>query len=175
MINNNEATKEILYDIIDKIMSNGDINDTYDRNVIYNKLKKCYDNITKKIDDNKYEITDITEYRFDHNVYRIRALKDFGDVNKGDLGGFVSSYDNLSQHGDCWIYDDAVVVEEANVIENAKIKGDTKICGVGIVRGDSVIQDDCEIYICNHLLLIHIYLESVVYIVWKYRIAHSKV
>lgn len=30
-------------------------------------------------------------------VYRIRALKDFANVNAGDYGGYVTSEDNLSQ------------------------------------------------------------------------------
>jgi hypothetical protein len=31
----------------------------------------------------------------DTHLYRIEALKDFGDVKKGDLGGYVQSEDNL--------------------------------------------------------------------------------
>jgi len=30
-------------------------------------------------------------------VYQIQALRDFGDVKEGDLGGYVASEDNLSQ------------------------------------------------------------------------------
>ena len=152
MSNNNEAIKEKLYNIIDEMASNGDIEDALEIHAIYNKLKKCYDNLTEKIGDNKYEITDISEYRFEREVYRIRALKNFSDVKKGDLGGFVSSYDNLSQHGDCWIYDNAAVVDEANIIEDAKIKDNAKICGVSVVRGDSVIRDDCEIYMQSFIV-----------------------
>ena len=40
-------------------------------------------------------------------LYRIRALKDFGNVKAGSLGGFVASERNLSQLGDCWVADDA--------------------------------------------------------------------
>ena len=152
MRNNNETTKEKLYNIIDKMISNGDIKDNLEIHVIYDKLKKCCDSLAEKIVDRKYEITDITEYKFERELYRIRALKNFGDVKKGDLGGFVSSYDNLSQDGDCWIYDNAAVVDNANIIEDAKIKGDAKICGAVVVRGDSVIRDDCEIYMQSFIV-----------------------
>jgi len=42
-------------------------------------------------------------------LYRIRALKDFGDVRRGDAGGYVETEDNLSQDGDCWVYGNAIV------------------------------------------------------------------
>lgn len=96
--------------------------------------------------NNKYEITDIVGYRFKQKVYRVRALKDFGDVKKGDLGGFVSSYENLSQDDNCWIYDNAVVMENATVITDAKIKGNATIYGEAVVRGNSIVEDSCWIY-----------------------------
>lgn len=34
-------------------------------------------------------------------VYQIEALRDFGNVKKGDRGGFIQSEDNLSQEGNC--------------------------------------------------------------------------
>ena len=37
-------------------------------------------------------------------LYRPKALKDFKDVKKGDLGGYVVNYYNLRQEGDSWIY-----------------------------------------------------------------------
>jgi len=43
----------------------------------------------------------------DSILYRIRALKDFGDVKKGDIGGYIQSKSNLSQEGNVWIYDAA--------------------------------------------------------------------
>ena len=39
------------------------------------------------------------------NLYRPKALKDFKDVKKSNLGGFVINYYNLRQEGDSWIYD----------------------------------------------------------------------
>jgi hypothetical protein len=45
----------------------------------------------------------------DRTVYRIRALRDFGDVRHGDLGGYIESEDNLCHAGDAWVYDAAQV------------------------------------------------------------------
>ena len=47
----------------------------------------------------KYEI--ITDQN-DENYGHIRALIDFSNVKKGDVGGKIDNYDNLSQEGDCW-------------------------------------------------------------------------
>ena len=51
----------------------------------------------------KYELTDETVETFGHVLHRIKALKDFGDVKEGQLGGFVESSSNLSYEGNCWV------------------------------------------------------------------------
>lgn len=42
-------------------------------------------------------------------LYRIKALKNFSDVKKGDLGGYVQKERNLSQFGDAQVYGNAQV------------------------------------------------------------------
>ena len=37
------------------------------------------------------------------------ACKDFGNIKKGDFGGYVESEKNLSHEGNCWVYDGAKV------------------------------------------------------------------
>ena len=45
--------------------------------------------------EKKYEILkDTKEFYFGREIYRIRALKDFGNVKKGDIGGYVESEEN---------------------------------------------------------------------------------
>ena len=120
--------------------------------------------------DKKFELTDETiEYRR-RTLYRIRALKDFGDVKKGDLGGFVEKESNLSQFGDCWVYDEAKVFDYARVYYNAKIYnnaiifdnaevsvdaqvfnsavicGDAEIFGNAFVYGNAQVHGDANIY-----------------------------
>src|SRR5260370_20815815 len=66
-------------------------------------------------------------------LYRIRALKDFGNVKAGDLGGFVGSERNLSQDGNCWIADDAQVYDQAVISDDAQILGRGRVYGHGRV------------------------------------------
>ena len=66
--------------------------------------------------------------------YRVKALRDFNDVKKGDIGGYVESENNLSQLGDCWIYDNAVVRDNAKFYNNA------------VIRDNAVVRDNAKIY-----------------------------
>lgn len=79
-------------------------------------------------------------------VYRIEALKSFDNVKKGDIGGYVESYNNLSQEGYCWIYDDSIVFQSAIVKENSYIHDNSIIKGKSeilnsLVKGSSIIED----------------------------------
>ena len=66
--------------------------------------------------EKKYKLTDECITIGKHKLYRIEALKDFGDVHKGEKGGFIGSEVYLSQYGDCWVYGDAEVVNNADYI-----------------------------------------------------------
>ena len=72
----------------------------------------------------KYELTDETIDVSGTTLHRIKALKDFGNVKKGELGGYVESERNLSQEGNCWVCGDAKVCGDAEVCGNAKVCGD---------------------------------------------------
>ena len=65
--------------------------------------------------DNKYELTDNTKEVLGHTLHQIKALKDFSNVKKGDLGGWIEDYHNLSQLGNAWLYDDAKVFDNAYI------------------------------------------------------------
>ena len=54
----------------------------------------------------KYELTTETLQFAGRTLYRIKAVKDFGSVKAGELGGWIESEENLSQTGNAWIYDD---------------------------------------------------------------------
>lgn len=93
--------------------------------------------------DKKYELIkdDFIIYgRREKTLYRIRALKDFDDVKKGDVGGYIESEKNLSHEGKCWIYD-----KDAKVYEDASILGNAKIHGICLIKGHSKITDDAKI------------------------------
>lgn len=47
----------------------------------------------------KFELTTISIVWHGKKLYRIKALKSFGDVKVDDLGGYIEDEDNLSQDG----------------------------------------------------------------------------
>lgn len=58
----------------------------------------------------KYELLkDDTKIMSGRTLYRIKALRDFGDVTKGDLGGYIESENNLSHYGNAWVCGNAVI------------------------------------------------------------------
>ena len=77
----------------------------------------------------KYELTNETIVHDDLTLYRIRALKDFADVKKGDLGGFVESENNLSHLNKAWVYDKARVCGNARMFDNARVSGNSVVFG----------------------------------------------
>lgn len=93
----------------------------------------------------KYKLTKEIREDFGVKLYRIVALRDFADVKKGDLGGWVESERNLSQEDNCWIYDDAVVYEKARILDNAKIRNKAIIDGHALIYDNSEICDAVQI------------------------------
>lgn len=63
----------------------------------------------------------------DRRFYRIEALKDFGNVKKGDKGGFVQGEHNLSHYENCWVYDNAKIFDNALVCGNAKVYDECRL------------------------------------------------
>ena len=85
--------------------------------------------------EKKYELIPVS-----NRLFRIKALRDFGDVKKGDLGGFIQKEENLSQFGDCWVYDMARVYDNAHVCGNAKIKDNACVFDLAMVGEDAIIS-----------------------------------
>lgn len=96
----------------------------------------------------KYCLTDNTIYIAGNRLYQIKALKDFGKVKKGDLGGYIASEDNLSQTGNCWVFQNAMVFDNAKVLENAEICGNISMYDNSMVSGNSIC--DGNIYLCDN-------------------------
>ena len=88
----------------------------------------------------KYELTDETIEVYGTALHRIKALKDFGNVKKGELGGYVESEHNLSQEGNCW------VCGNAEVYDNAEVYGNAKVCGNALVYGNAKVCGNAEVY-----------------------------
>ena len=94
----------------------------------------------------KYKFTGETKSYMGITLHRIRALKDFGNVKEGDIGGWIEKEENLSHTGLCWIYDEAIVREDARVTENARAYNISEISGQALIREDAVIRNDVKIY-----------------------------
>lgn len=77
----------------------------------------------------KYELTGEVKVKFGVTFKRIRALIDFGNVKKGELGGFIEKEENLSHENNAWVYGNAEVSGDAEVSGNAKIYGNAEIYG----------------------------------------------
>jgi len=94
----------------------------------------------------KYKIRTDLRHPKHTGLYRIEALRDFGDVKKGDLGGYVSSEENLSHEGLCWVYRDARVYGNAEVSGNAQVYGDARVFGNAHVSGDAWVYRNACVY-----------------------------
>jgi len=84
-------------------------------------------------------------------LYRIRALKKipkgvYIEVKKGQLGGYIEGYRNLSQEGKCWVFDDSIVYGNAVVKNSAVVIDDSEIYGNAIVKGCSEVSNRSEIF-----------------------------
>ena len=94
----------------------------------------------------KYKLTDETMTIYGRTLYRIEALRDFSDVKKGDKGGYIEKEENLSQNGNCWVYDDAMVYGTARVYDNAIVYGNSEVYGKAEVYHNAVVCGNAEIY-----------------------------
>ena len=92
----------------------------------------------------KYELTRETWTFGEQTLYRIRARRDFSNVRAGDLGGWVAGPDNLSQRGDCWVYDNASMSGDARMSDNASMSGDAHMYGNAIVSGNASMSGDAR-------------------------------
>ena len=105
----------------------------------------------------KYELTSETKVINGVELHRIKALKSFGNIKKGDLGGWIESEKNLSQDGNAWVGGDAtvcrnatisenaVVCDNAMVEENAWIRGNARVIGYATVCGNAVVCDNATV------------------------------
>ena len=97
--------------------------------------------------EKKFELvlSDVTEIA-QTKLYRIKALKNFGNVKKGDLGGYVETEANLSHDGDCWIYDFGKVHDLALVSGNARVKGNAEMHDQSTIYDKATIDGNCQLW-----------------------------
>lgn len=82
------------------------------------------------MEQKKYELVQDDTIQLDgKTLYRIRAIRDFGKVKKGDLGGYVEGEHNLSHEDECWVYDNAKVHGNARLNGNASVYEEAEVYG----------------------------------------------
>ena len=111
----------------------------------------------------KFELTaEFVTNVFGKKLFRVKALVAFGNVEKGELGGFIENEDNLSHDGnawvsgnaqvsgnarvsgDAWVYGNAWVSGDAQVSGDAHVSGDARVSGNARVSGDAVVYDEAD-------------------------------
>ena len=82
----------------------------------------------------KFKLTNETKVLFGKTLsfssitlFRIEATASFGNVEKGEKGGWIEKEDNLSQYGNAWVYGNARVSGDAEVYGNARVYGNAKL------------------------------------------------
>lgn len=82
-------------------------------------------------------------------LYRIECTRDFDEIKKGQIGGFVQRATNIRGNGwvggNAKIYENAVVCNRARVYGNAEISGYVKVGGIARVYGNTIICNQASI------------------------------
>ena len=108
---------------------------------------KTYATIVKDLEPKKFELDTSSKISVDGvTLYRIRALKDFGVVKQGDLGGYVEQEANLSQKGNAWIFDDAKAMDDAIVKDDATLHHNATVKDSAIISGSASINENATVY-----------------------------
>ena len=85
----------------------------------------------------KYELTSEFKIFIGRKLFRIRALISFGNVEAGDMGGYIEKEENLSHDGDAWVC------------------GNAKVCGNARVYGNAWVCDNADILTITGLGTVH--------------------
>lgn len=100
----------------------------------------------------KYELTSETLQYAGHTLHRIKALRNFGTIQAGELGGWIEKEGNLSQGGNAWVHDNAKVYGDARVFgdaivrDYAKVYGEAKVCDNAKVRDNAWVFDNVWLF-----------------------------
>jgi hypothetical protein len=95
-----------------------------------------------------YKLTDNKIVFNGETLYQIECIRDCKWAKKGELGGYIASYNNLEDDG--WVAEDACVcdtsivsgyLEEGCVAGNSVVEGKVK----GVVIRNSFVDKDCDL------------------------------
>ena len=98
------------------------------------------------MENKKYKLTSESIEVKGKTLYRIEALKDFGEIKKGDKGGFIESENNLAHEGDAWVSGYAQVYGNARVYDDARVCGNSRVYGTARVTDDACVCGTARVY-----------------------------
>lgn len=93
----------------------------------------------------KYKFTGETIDHMGIELHRIESISNFGNVKKGDIGGFIAREGNLSVVDNAWVSDDAIVFGNAKVLGNATVSDDAWVFCDAMVYGNARIFGNTQI------------------------------
>lgn len=79
-------------------------------------------------------------------LYRIESLKDFGDVSKGEKGGYIEKEENLSTTGNAWVGGDAYATGNSYVTGNAYVTDEAWVYVNAIISGNARLSNNAHVY-----------------------------
>lgn len=95
----------------------------------------------------KYEFTGETKTFVNCTLHRIRAVRNFGTVKAGDLGGWIEKEENLSHIGRAWVSENALVCGDSLVFDNAQVADSAEVCGNAQIYGDACVRENASVYL----------------------------
>lgn len=96
----------------------------------------------------KFKLTDETmTTKYGIVLHRIECTKTFfpikgTPIHAGEKGGWVECEENLSQSGNCWVWDNAQVYGCAHILNNAQIHDNARINKRAMISGNAQIYDN---------------------------------
>ena len=93
----------------------------------------------------KFELTTNTKMFLGEKLFQIKALISFGDVEAGELGGYIEKEENLSQVGNAWVADNAYVTDNARVADNAYVAGNAWVADNARVTDNARVADNAYV------------------------------
>jgi len=93
----------------------------------------------------KYKLTANFIIHFGRKLYQIKAIRDFGKVKAGEVGGYIEKEENLDQSGDAWVFGNAVVYGDARISDGARVYGDAWVYGNAVVSGNAEVYDNARV------------------------------
>jgi len=94
----------------------------------------------------KYRLLKSQKVKIDGvTLYRVKALRSFSIVQKGDKGGYIQSVKNLSQHGNAWVFNNARVFNDARVSGNAWVFNNAQVFNDAWVSGNAWVFNNARV------------------------------